>query len=99
MVVHFIQGCPSCGRRLRVRAALVNTAVACQHCGQDFVATGNTSPQSGPSVAAPSEARRTLAASIASEPLNAAAGTDNDDLLVRVDRVLARVESGGVPTE
>ncbi|RLS33482.1 MAG: hypothetical protein DWH79_07220 [Planctomycetota bacterium] len=37
-VVHFFQGCPVCGRSLRIRVTLLGRRVYCQHCGGGFVA-------------------------------------------------------------
>jgi|GEM_PF-1246627 len=34
----FIQGCPSCGRRLSVRHDLAGKKLACQHCHAEFMA-------------------------------------------------------------
>ncbi len=38
MSVRFTQSCPTCGRRIRVRASLLGCTVACQHCHSEFVA-------------------------------------------------------------
>ena len=38
MSVRFSQSCPTCGRRIEVRTALLGHVVACQHCGAEFVA-------------------------------------------------------------
>ena len=38
MSVRFTQSCPTCGRRLQIRAALLGCTVACQHCRAEFVA-------------------------------------------------------------
>jgi hypothetical protein len=38
MSVRFTQSCPTCGRRLRIRASLLGCTVACQHCQAEFVA-------------------------------------------------------------
>ena len=35
----FHQGCPVCGRLLRIRVTLLGRRVYCQHCGGGFVAT------------------------------------------------------------
>lgn len=37
--VFFNQGCPVCGRMLRVPVQLLGHRVYCQHCGGGFVAT------------------------------------------------------------
>ena len=38
MSVHFTQSCPTCGRRIRIRASLMGCEVGCQHCHAVFVA-------------------------------------------------------------
>ncbi len=38
MSVHFTQSCPTCGRRIQVRASLMGCDVRCQHCHAVFVA-------------------------------------------------------------
>ena len=38
MSVRFTQSCPTCGRRLQIRASLLGCTVACQHCHAEFVA-------------------------------------------------------------
>ena len=38
MSVHFTQSCPTCGRRVQVRAALIGYTVVCQHCNAEFEA-------------------------------------------------------------
>ncbi len=38
MSVRFTQSCPTCGRRLQIRASLLGCTVACQHCQAEFVA-------------------------------------------------------------
>ncbi len=35
---YFVQGCPTCGRRLQVRVEYLGKAVVCQHCRGKFVA-------------------------------------------------------------
>ena len=52
MSVRFTQSCPTCGRRLQIRTALLGCTVACQHCQAEFVADsgddrtpGRTEPQ------------------------------------------------------
>ncbi len=44
MSVHFTQSCPTCGRRIRVRASLMGMSVACQHCNATFKADGDDHP-------------------------------------------------------
>ncbi|MEM6365713.1 MAG: response regulator [Planctomycetota bacterium] len=41
MSIRFHQQCPTCGRRIDVRAELLGRTVACQHCMAEFVATAN----------------------------------------------------------
>jgi transcription elongation factor Elf1 len=36
MPVSFTQSCPTCGRRVQVRASLVGYTVVCQHCRAEF---------------------------------------------------------------
>ncbi len=38
MTVRFTQSCPTCGRRVEIRASLLGCTVACQHCRAEFVA-------------------------------------------------------------
>jgi ribosomal protein L37AE/L43A len=38
MSVRFTQSCPTCGRRIQIRATLLGCTVACQHCKAEFVA-------------------------------------------------------------
>ena len=38
MSVRFTQCCPTCGRRVQIRATLLGRTVACQHCKAEFVA-------------------------------------------------------------
>ncbi len=38
MSVRFTQSCPTCGRRIQVRASLMGCDVCCQHCHAVFVA-------------------------------------------------------------
>ncbi|TWT67434.1 response regulator [Allorhodopirellula solitaria] len=45
MSIKFTQSCPTCGRRIDVRASLLGCTVACQHCGAEFIAqAGGGSP-------------------------------------------------------
>ena len=44
MSLHFTQSCPTCGRRMRVRASLMGMSVACQHCNATFDADGHDEP-------------------------------------------------------
>ncbi|QDT03199.1 hypothetical protein K227x_15810 [Rubripirellula lacrimiformis] len=38
MSIRFTQSCPTCGRRVQIRASLMGYTVACQHCNAEFVA-------------------------------------------------------------
>lgn len=38
MSIRFTQPCPTCGRRIQIRASLLGRAVACQHCRAEFIA-------------------------------------------------------------
>ena len=38
MTVRFTQSCPTCGRRIQIRASLLGCTVGCQHCHAVFVA-------------------------------------------------------------
>ena len=38
MTLRFTQSCPTCGRRVEVRATLLGCTVACQHCRAQFIA-------------------------------------------------------------
>jgi len=38
--IRFSQSCPTCGRRIQVRASLLGSTVACLHCNAEFTATG-----------------------------------------------------------
>lgn len=38
MTLRFTQPCPTCGRRVEIRASLLGCTVACQHCRAEFVA-------------------------------------------------------------
>ncbi len=35
---YFVQGCPTCGRRLQIRVEYLGRTVVCQHCRGRFVA-------------------------------------------------------------
>ncbi len=39
--LRFTQFCPSCGRRVEIRASLLGHTVACQHCHAEFIASEN----------------------------------------------------------
>ncbi|MEO1992127.1 MAG: hypothetical protein ABGW78_09370 [Pirellulales bacterium] len=38
--MEFYQGCPVCGRSLRINAQLLGSRVYCDHCGGGFLASG-----------------------------------------------------------
>jgi len=40
--VCFHQGCPVCGRTLRIRVMLLGRRVYCQHCGGGFIASDSS---------------------------------------------------------
>jgi ribosomal protein L37AE/L43A len=40
-VIRFNQSCPTCGRRVQVRASLLGSSVSCQHCNAEFIASAN----------------------------------------------------------
>jgi len=42
---YFLQGCPTCGRRLQIRVEYLGRRVVCDHCHGRFVAKD---PASGP---------------------------------------------------
>lgn len=44
MSIRFTQSCPTCGRRVQVRASLIGYTVACQHCNAEFVARCDDEP-------------------------------------------------------
>ena len=35
---YFVQGCPTCGRRLQIRVEYLGRKVVCQHCQGQFIA-------------------------------------------------------------
>ncbi len=39
MSLRFTQSCPTCGRRVEIRASLLGSIVACQHCLAEFKAS------------------------------------------------------------
>lgn len=49
MSVRFTQSCPTCGRRIQVRASLMGCDVRCQHCDAVFVAQEDSMQSSMPS--------------------------------------------------
>lgn len=38
MSLRYTQSCPTCGRRVQIRASLIGYSVACQHCRAEFIA-------------------------------------------------------------
>lgn len=42
--IRFTRSCPTCGRRVEIRASLLGRTVACQHCGAEFTATAGDDP-------------------------------------------------------
>lgn len=42
MTIHFTQSCPTCGRRIEVRASLLGRTVGCRHCKAEFLAAPDT---------------------------------------------------------
>ncbi|MCM2370555.1 response regulator [Aporhodopirellula aestuarii] len=47
MSIKFTQSCPTCGRRIDIRASLLGCTVACQHCGAEFTANANEQSRIG----------------------------------------------------
>lgn len=47
-VVSYFQGCPVCGRTLRISVSLIGSRVYCQHCGGGFVASGEEASSPAP---------------------------------------------------
>ncbi|TWU55442.1 response regulator [Rubripirellula reticaptiva] len=47
MPIRFTQSCPTCGRRVQIRASLIGYTVACQHCNAEFVAEASIDDGSG----------------------------------------------------
>ncbi|MFG0266440.1 MAG: response regulator [Rhodopirellula sp. JB055] len=45
MSIRFNQSCPTCGRRIDIRASLLGCTVACQHCGAEFTASMSDTAQ------------------------------------------------------
>ena len=42
---YFVQGCPTCGRRLQIRVEYLGKQVVCQHCQGQFVAADPSNAQ------------------------------------------------------
>lgn len=47
MSIRFIQPCPTCGRRIQVRAATLGQMIECPHCHARFHAEDSNSQRSG----------------------------------------------------
>jgi len=45
--MYFVQGCPTCGRRLHIRVEYLGRDVACQHCQGKFIAIDPASARGG----------------------------------------------------
>jgi hypothetical protein len=45
---YFVQGCPTCGRRLQIRVEYLGKRVACQHCQGTFLAAEPANPRGDP---------------------------------------------------
>ena len=45
---YFVQGCPTCGRRLQIRVEYLGKRVVCQHCQGIFVAADSLSMRGEP---------------------------------------------------
>ncbi|HZZ72803.1 MAG TPA: response regulator [Pirellulales bacterium] len=43
VTTYFVQGCPTCGRKLQIRVAYLGRNVVCQHCQGRFIATDPSS--------------------------------------------------------
>ncbi|MDA8743673.1 response regulator [Rubripirellula amarantea] len=83
MSIRFTQSCPTCGRRVQIRASLVGYNVVCQHCSAEFVA--NSDGESGSS--APKSPENVLNV----EPILA------DPLMARVEAALKRAADQSSP--
>ena len=46
---YFVQGCPTCGRRLQIRVDYLGKEVVCRHCAAKFEAFDSASGQELPS--------------------------------------------------
>jgi len=42
---YFIQGCPTCGRKVQIRLDYLGKYVTCHHCGAAFLAFGDERPE------------------------------------------------------
>jgi hypothetical protein len=43
-ITHFVQECPTCGRRVQVRVIYLGKRIACRHCGAQFTPCDPQSP-------------------------------------------------------
>ena len=77
MSLRFTQSCPTCGRRIEVRASLMGCDVRCQHCDAVFVAHQD--------VAQEDETHRPVHSPLADE-------FTSDPLMDRVEQALNRAE-------
>jgi len=87
MSVKFTQSCPTCGRRIRIRASLLGYTVACQHCRAEFVAHSDFEPAQGPDVGHGSDLERGTASG--TEPASHAGSASLDPLMQRVEKLLS----------
>jgi rRNA maturation protein Nop10 len=46
---YFVQECPTCGRRLRIRVEYLGKQVVCQHCAGQFTASDPATSRYSPS--------------------------------------------------
>jgi hypothetical protein len=44
---YFVQGCPTCGRRLQIRVEHLSKTVVCQHCRAQFTASDPAGRRTG----------------------------------------------------
>jgi len=42
---YFVQGCPTCGRKVQIRLDYLGKYVTCHHCGASFLAYGQNPPE------------------------------------------------------
>ncbi len=82
MSIRFTQSCPTCGRRLQVRASLLGCVVVCQHCKAEFV----TEP------GAPSNVNTDGIKAVRVDAPTGAPVDTSDELMARVDRMLAQAD-------
>ena len=82
MSVRFTQSCPTCGRRIEVRASLMGCDVRCQHCHAVFVAHRDDAPQDNVH----------QGTTLRSVPSKVADEVASDPLMDRVQQALNRAE-------